>query len=159
MDVLKITIINDKQRVRVNSEFSCWTEVLEVLKIIKGMCDPTCVPHFDFIELSEDFLRTMGNYKRAQHQCHYDFRKYTYTNRVIPIWFQKAFDSVCHKKLFTRLSALGIAGNLLAWIKNFLTDRQQCTRVGDMVSDTVKIISEVMQGSCLGPVLFCVVYQ
>ena len=73
---------------------------------------------------------------------------------VAYIDFQKAFDSVCHKKLFTRLSALGITGNLLAWIKNFLTDRQQCTRVGDMVSDTVKIISGVIQGSCLGPVLF-----
>ena len=36
---------------------------------------------------------------------------------------------------------MGITGNLLAWIKNFLTDRQQCTRVGDMVSDTVKIIT------------------
>ena len=68
--------------------------------------------------------------------------------------FQKAFDSVCHKKLFTRLSSLGITGNLLSWIKNFLTDRQQCTRVGDTISDAVKIISGVIQGSCLGPVLF-----
>ena len=73
---------------------------------------------------------------------------------VAYIDFQKAFDSVCHKKLFTRLSSLGITGNLLAWIKDFLTDRQQCTRVGDVVSDTVKIISGVIQGSCLGPVLF-----
>jgi len=66
----------------------------------------------------------------------------------------KAFDSVCHTKLFLRLSSLGITGNLLVWIKNFLTDRQQCTRVGDKVSDTVKILSGVIQGSCLGPVLF-----
>ena len=73
---------------------------------------------------------------------------------VAYIDFMKAFDSVCHKKLFTRLSSLGITGNLLDWIKNFLTDRQQCTRVGDKVSDTVKILSGVIQGSCLGPVLF-----
>jgi len=52
-----------------------------------------------------------------------------HTVAVAYIDFQKAFDSVCHKKLFTRLSSLGITGNLLSWIKNFLTDRQQCTRV------------------------------
>ena len=68
--------------------------------------------------------------------------------------FQKAFDSVCHNKLFTRLSSLGIGGNLLKWITSFLSDRQQCTRVGDAVSNTVKISSGVIQGSCLGPVLF-----
>jgi len=39
----------------------------------------------------------------------------------------------------------------LARTKNFLTDRQQCTRVGDVISDTVKIISG---GSCLGPIIF-----
>jgi len=51
------------------------------------MYDPTCVPHFNFFELSEDAIRTRGNrYKLTQHDCHYDLRKYTYTNRVIPIW-------------------------------------------------------------------------
>ena len=60
--------------------------MIELFKIIKGMYDPTCVPHFDFIELSED-SRTRGNrYKLTQHHYHYDLRKYSYTNRIIPIW-------------------------------------------------------------------------
>jgi len=51
--------------------------------IIKRMYDPKCVPHFDFIELSEDSIRTKGNrYKLTQRHCHYDLRKYTYTNRI-----------------------------------------------------------------------------
>ena len=30
---------------------------------------------------------TRGNkYKLTQHHCHYDLRKYNFTNRVIPIW-------------------------------------------------------------------------
>jgi len=42
-------------------------------------------------------------------------------------------------------------GNLLTWIKYFLTDRQQCTRVGDVVSDTGKTICGVnIRHSCLG---------
>jgi len=61
--------------------------MIELFKRIKGMHDPTCVPHFDFTELSEDSIRTRGNrYKLTKHYCHYDLRKYTYTDRVIPIW-------------------------------------------------------------------------
>jgi len=46
---------------------------------------------------------------------------------VAYIDFQKAFDYVCHNKLLVRLASLGIAGNLLEWIKSFLSDRQQRT--------------------------------
>jgi len=38
----------------------------------------------DFIELSEDSAGAVKEFE--EHHCHYDFRKYTYTNRVIPIW-------------------------------------------------------------------------
>lgn len=68
--------------------------------------------------------------------------------------FQKAFDSVCHAKLFSRLSDLGIGGDLLQWLRSFLSGRTQCTRVGRAVSDPVSISSGVIQGSCIGPLLF-----
>ena len=73
---------------------------------------------------------------------------------VAYIDFQKAFDSVCHNKLLVRLASLGIAGNLLEWIKSFLSDRQQRTRVGSALSVPVNINSGVIQGSCIGPILF-----
>jgi len=73
---------------------------------------------------------------------------------VAYIDFQKAFDSVCHTKLFCKLESIGFTGNLLQWIANFLTDRWQCTRVGNFVSDPARIISGVIQGSCIGPLLF-----
>ena len=32
-------------------------------------------------------ISNKGNkYKLTQHHCHYDLRKYNFTNRVIPIW-------------------------------------------------------------------------
>ena len=73
---------------------------------------------------------------------------------VAYIDFQKAFDSVCHAKLFLRLESLGISDNLLDWFKSFLSNRQQSTRVGDAISDILPLTSGVIQGSCLGPVLF-----
>ena len=35
--------------------------------------------------------------------------------------FAKAFDSVPHQRLFRKVSAYGIKGQLLSWIKDFLT--------------------------------------
>ena len=61
--------------------------MIELYKIIKGIYDPTFVPHFDFVHLSSDFIRTTGNkYKLIQHHCCYDLRKFNFTNRVISIW-------------------------------------------------------------------------
>ena len=62
-------------------------DMIELFKIIKGIYDPMCVPHFELTETPEDYIRTRGNkYKLSQQHCHYDLRKYNFTNRVIPIW-------------------------------------------------------------------------
>jgi len=35
----------------------------------------------------EDLIRTKGNkFKLIQHHCHYDLRKFNFTNQIIPIW-------------------------------------------------------------------------
>ena len=37
----------------------------------------------------------------------------------------KAFDKVCHKGLIFKLKPNGVQGNLLKFLGNYLTDRQQ----------------------------------
>ena len=44
--------------------------------------------------------------------------------------FRKAFDAVPHRRLLSKLSAYGIAGSVLRWVSDFLTDRSQRVRVG-----------------------------
>ena len=39
--------------------------------------------------------------------------------------FQKAFDTVPHRRLLLKLSAHGITGNILGWIEAFLSGRCQ----------------------------------
>jgi len=68
--------------------------------------------------------------------------------------FAKAFDSVSHNKLCHKLLSYGIAGNLYSLLENFLADRSQCTRVGNSCSTKINLCSGVIQGSCLGPLLF-----
>jgi len=57
----------------------------------------------------------------------------------------KAFDSVTHRRLLTKLKAYGIRGQILDWIEDFLTDRRQRVKIGCSNSDWSDILSGVPQ--------------
>ena len=54
---------------------------------------------------------------------------------VIYTDFAKAFDSVPHKRLSLKLKANGIEGDVLKWIRSFLTGRRHRVRVDGELSD------------------------
>ena len=68
----------------------------------------------------------------------------------------KAFDTVNHDILIQKLSKLGIKNLLLSWIKNYLTQRKQCTFVNGNTSTLADILCGVPQGSILGPLFFII---
>jgi len=73
---------------------------------------------------------------------------------VILLDLSKAFDKICHQHLFHKLYHYGIRGNLLEWLKDFLTDRSQRVLVNGEQSDSANVKSGVPQGTVLVPLLF-----
>ena len=74
---------------------------------------------------------------------------------VAYIDFSRAFDSVSQQKLIdVRLKSYGIAGDLINWLRNFLFRRTHQTRIGTELSVVAKLLSGVIQGSTIGPLMF-----
>ena len=73
---------------------------------------------------------------------------------VIFLDFSKAFDKVSHRHLFHKLNHYGIWGDLLTWIKSFVSNRVQQVVVDGQQSNLTVVLSSVPQGTVLAPLLF-----
>ncbi|BHF63767.1 hypothetical protein SprV_0200676200 [Sparganum proliferum] len=95
-----------------------------------------------------NLLRSLQSWTRALDDRHEVY--------IAFIDFQKAFDTVPHQRLLHKLKKIGIGGNFLKWIENFLLGRHQVVCIGQEKSDPAMVGSGVPQGSVLGPILFLI---
>jgi hypothetical protein len=72
---------------------------------------------------------------------------------AIIIDFSKAFNLVSHDRPLMKISASGVDCRVVVWVREFLLGRSQRIRVGGQLSDEVRVMPGVLQGSTLGPLL------
>ena len=68
--------------------------------------------------------------------------------------FAKAFDSVWHSALLSKLLSLDLPLCFVEWIRSYLSDRRSKVRIYNSYSRPFRLRRGVPQGSVLGPVLF-----
>jgi hypothetical protein len=59
-----------------------------------------------------------------------------------------------HDRLLTKVVASGTELRVVVWIREFLLGRTQTVRIGRQLSEEVRLIAGVPQGSVLDPLLF-----
>ena len=76
---------------------------------------------------------------------------------VIIMDSSKAFNSLNHELLLTKLKAYGSDNNLVIFMKNYLTNRLQRCKINTSFSVWEKVLVGVLQRSVLGALLFNII--
>ena len=77
-------------------------------------------------------------------------------NAVVFLDLKKAFDTVNHNILLSKMNLYGIQGIALDWIGSYLTNRTQRCLVNGSLSRICSLECGVPQGTILGPLLFLI---
>ena len=75
---------------------------------------------------------------------------------VLFLDLKKAFDTVNHELMLSKLNHYGIKGQENKWFQSYLSDRSQAVKINSSTSPFLPITCGVPQGSILGPLLFLV---
>ena len=98
---------------------------------------------------------TLDHIMRLQSEVQNSINHGQYTAGVF-LDFSKAYDMLWKDGLMRKLAKLKISGNIYNFIENFLSDRTFQVKVGNCLSETLKLENGTPQGSVISPILFLI---
>ena len=93
------------------------------------------------LDITDDIFRALDNSKVVL---------------LVLLDYSKAFDCANHMLILAKLKSLGFQSNALEWMNSYLSGRSQQVSGKDGLSEPIKLINGVPQGSILGPLLFTI---
>ena len=73
---------------------------------------------------------------------------------LIALDFSKAFDTVRHDTLLSKMAMLDIPDAIYNWLVDFFQDHKHCTKYGTATSQMLQVSASIIQGSAVGPVSY-----
>lgn len=132
-----------------------------VSKILEKWVAKLLIQH---LNKSNDLFHPMQFGFRAQHStetanCLFLEKVKGYLERssyvgAVFVDLKRAFDTVNHEVLLSKLAYFNLSEQALNWIKSYLSCRKQCVCINDSKSPFSECPVRVPQGSILGPILF-----
>ena len=140
------------------------TRPISLLPIMSKVCERAAHTQFTEILAKNSKISGLQSGRRKFHSTetallHYTDQLLKNMNEkrisvVVLLDMSKAFDSIQHDNLLSKLDLLGVSASALAWFKSYLSLRKQVVRIGSDLSHPLPLTVGVVQGSILGPVLF-----
>ncbi|GFX26545.1 probable RNA-directed DNA polymerase from transposon BS [Trichonephila clavipes] len=135
------------------SLLSSLSEVYEF--VLLNRLDQHCIARNIIIPELHDFVTqcsTVTQLLRVTDLIHHGFQNNQATGMLF-VDIAKAFDKIWHDGLLSKMMRLGFSDQLIKIIHSYLNSREFRVRVENSLSTPRPILSEVPQGSLLGPKL------